>query len=35
MMRGNWERGSPRGTKPVDCRKENEENGRVRGFYTL
>ena len=35
MMRGKWERVSPRGTRPVDGRKENEENGRVRGIYTL
>ena len=35
MMRGNWERVSPRGTRPVDGRKEIEENGRVSGIYTL
>ena len=35
MMRGKWERVSPRGIRPVDGRKGNEENGRVRGIYTL
>ena len=35
MMRGKWERVSPRGSRPVDGRKENEENERVRDIYTL
>ena len=35
MMRGKWERVSPRGIRPVDGRKENEENERVRCIYTL
>ena len=35
MIRGKWERVSPWGIRPVDGRKENEENGRVRGIYTL
>ena len=35
MMREKCERISPRGTRPVDGRKENEKNGRVRGIYTL
>ena len=35
MMRGKCERVSPRGIRPVDGRKENEENERVRGIYTL
>ena len=35
MLRGKWERVSPRGIRPVDGRKENEENERVRGIYTL
>ena len=29
------ERVSPRGNRPVDGRKTNEENERVRGIYTL
>ena len=35
MMGGKWERVSPRGNRPVDGRKANEENERVRGIYTL
>ena len=35
MMRGKWESVLPRGIRPVDGRKENEENERVRGIYTL
>ena len=35
MMRGKWERVSPRGIRPVDGTKKNEENERVRGIYTL
>ena len=35
MMRGKWERVSLRGIRPVDGKKENEENGRLRGIYTL
>ena len=35
MMRGKWERVSPRGIRPVDGRKVNEENEGVRGIYTL
>ena len=35
MIRGKWERVSPRGIRPVDGRKENEENERVRVNYTL
>ena len=35
MMRGKWERVSPRGIRPVDGRKDNEENERVRGIYIL
>ena len=35
MMRGKSERVSPRGIRPVDGRKKNEENERVRGIYTL
>ena len=34
MMRGKWEGVSPRRIRPVDGRKENEENERVRGIYT-
>ena len=34
-MRRKWERVSPRGIRPVDGRKANEENERVRGIYTL
>ena len=34
-MTGKWKRVSPRGTRPVGGRKENEENERVRGIYTL
>ena len=34
-MKGKWKRVSPRGNRPVDGRKANEENERVRGFYTL
>ena len=35
MIREKWERISLRGTRPVDGRKENEKNGKVRGIYTL
>ena len=35
MMRGKWERVSPRGIRLVDGRKANEGNERVRGIYTL
>ena len=35
MMRGKWKRVSPRGIRPVDGRRANEEDERVRGIYTL
>ena len=35
MMRGKWERVSPRGIRPVDGRKKNEQSEKVRGIYTL
>ena len=34
-MKGKWKRVSPRGNRPVDGRKANEENERARGIYTL
>ena len=34
-MKGKWKRVSARGKRPFDGRKANEENERVRGFYTL
>ena len=36
-MKGKWKRVSRRGNRhrPVDGRKANEENERVRGIYTL
>ena len=34
-MKGKWKKVSPRGNRPVDGRKANEENERVRGIYTL
>ena len=34
-MKGKWKRVPARGKRPVDGRKANEENERVRGFYTL
>ena len=35
MMRGKWERVWPRGIRPVDGRKVNEENERVWSILTL
>ena len=35
MMRGKWERVPPQEIRPVDGRKANEGNERVRGIYTL
>ena len=34
-MKGKWTTVSPRENRPVDVRKANEENERVRGIYTL
>ena len=34
-MKGKWKRVAPRGNRPVDGGKANEENQRVRGIYTL
>ena len=34
-MKGKWKRVPPRGNRPVDGGKANEENERVRVIYTL